>query len=96
MPVRHISADYGILNPEDLLFLQGILDEVCAANGPMDDGEPAAVAARKLLAPVQRRHAGSGAAEAVGSPKRPTRAGGATGQVSRRQWWSRLMVGVRH
>ena len=48
MPITQISADYGVLNPEDLLFLQGIFDEVCAANGPMDEGEPAAVA-RKLL-----------------------------------------------
>ena len=48
MRIRQISADYGILNPEDLLFLQGIFDEVCAANGPMEDGEPAAVG-RKLL-----------------------------------------------
>ena len=48
MPMRRISADYGVLNPEDLLFLQGIFDEVCAANGHMDEGERAAVA-RKLL-----------------------------------------------
>ena len=48
MPMRQISADYGVLNPEDLLFLQGIFDEVCAASGMLDDGEPAAIA-RKLL-----------------------------------------------
>ena len=48
MPTRQISADYGVLNPEDLLFLQAILDEVCAANVPMDEGEPAGIA-RKLL-----------------------------------------------
>jgi hypothetical protein len=46
--MRQISADYGVLNPEDLLFLQGIFDEVCASSGPMDEGEPASVA-RKLL-----------------------------------------------
>ena len=40
MPVRHISADYGILNPEDLLFLQGILTKSAPPMGPWTTANP--------------------------------------------------------
>jgi hypothetical protein len=47
MPEMRTAADYGMLDPDDLLFLQGIFDEVCA-RGPADE-EVATAVARTLI-----------------------------------------------
>ena len=39
MPSRRLDAEYGTLQPEELSFLQGIFDEVCAAAGPIGVAE---------------------------------------------------------
>ena len=48
MPLRRLDAEYCTLEPEELSFLQGIFDEICAAAGPMRLAEREAIA-RKLL-----------------------------------------------
>ena len=48
MDLRKISAEYGVLDPENLSFLRAIFDEICTADGSMDEDEVASVA-RKLL-----------------------------------------------
>jgi hypothetical protein len=47
MPEIRIAADNGVLNPDDLLFLQGIFDDV-RARGPADQ-EVATAIARTLI-----------------------------------------------
>jgi hypothetical protein len=48
MPLRRLQAEYGALDPEELSFLQGIFDEVCATEESMGLGQREAIATKLL------------------------------------------------